>query len=323
MQDSRCRKLHALKYALGQDVLEAFEDTGVDEIMVNPDGAIWIDRSGAGRVATDKLICPRDLERAIRLLADMAGATVNRRRPHVSGAMPFGKGRFQGEIPPATSAPLLTIRKLPSVSPTLEQLVASGALQLWQYLRICQALTDRLNILVAGGTSSGKTTFANALITAPSVSAHRLVIIEDTPELRSEARDVVHLRTRTEGPLITTQDLVRISLRLRPDRIIVGELRDHSALDLIKAWNTGHPGGVATVHANSARDALARLESLIAEGPRTAQREVLLSAVNLIVFMERRDGARMVTDIARPVSWSKSGWKTMRITQDKTQLLVD
>jgi type IV secretion system protein VirB11 len=303
------RKLTALKTALGSKIMEAMADSEVNEILVNADGAVWIDRTREGRAATGTAILSNDLERAIRLLADLSGATVNQRTPHVSGAMPFGDARFQGEVNPAVSRPVLTIRKQSRAVMSLRDLADGDSLNETQLRQINAALDCRLNIIIAGGTSSGKTTLANAMILSNQMRADRILVIEDTPELRCASLDHVQLRSRADDPNLSARELVKVSLRLRPDRIVVGELRDHAALDLIKAWNTGHPGGIATLHANSAADAMARLDDLILEGAPHVPRQTILSAVNMIVFMRREGGLRRIVEIAKPTGWSDGAYR--------------
>ena len=159
------------------------------------------------------------------------------------------------------------------------------------------AVVKRRNILVAGGTSSGKTTLANALLGKMAHLDERVILIEDTRELQSPARDTVALRTRAGS--VSMADLVRSTLRLRPDRIIVGEVRGAEALDMLKAWNTGHPGGIATVHANSAASALLRIEQLIQEAVVRVPRRLVADAIDMIVFIAGRGCDRRVETIAR------------------------
>jgi type IV secretion system protein VirB11 len=167
------------------------------------------------------------------------------------------------------------------------------------------AVVDRRNILVAGGTSSGKTTLANALLAEMAHLDERVILIEDTRELQSPASDTVALRTRPGA--VTMGDLVRSTLRLRPDRIIVGEVRGGEALDMLKAWNTGHPGGIATVHANSAASALYRIEQLIQEAVVTVPRRLVAEAIDMIVFIAGRGTARRIETIARVAGLDPDG----------------
>jgi len=190
---------------------------------------------------------------------------------------------------------------------------------------LSMAVVERRNILVAGGTSSGKTTLANALLAEMAGLDERVIIIEDTRELQCAASDVVALRTRSVGPsgtgAVTMADLVRSTLRLRPDRIIVGEVRGREALDMLKAWNTGHPGGIATVHANSATAALYRLEQLVQESVVTVPRRLIAEAIDMIVFISGRGLARRVDSVALVVGVDPDGSYTVRdLTPDSIAL---
>ncbi len=294
----RGRKLRALADALGQDILGALADVGVNEVMVNGDGAVWVDRSHGGRAPLGVKVAARRVELAIRLLADFTGATVNGAHPHASGAMPFGKARFQAELTPAVDAPILTIRKQAATVLTLMDLEDRGVITPPQHSAVLTALRDRKNIIIAGGTSSGKTTLANAMINSAAVCEDRLLIIEDTPELSCPAADHVRLRSSSDAPHLSAQALVKIALRLRPDRIIIGELRDGAAADLVKAWNTGHPGGLATLHANSAADAIVRLEALVLESQTPMPPSAIINAVDLVLFMSRIGDRRRVVELA-------------------------
>ena len=152
---------------------------------------------------------------------------------------------------------------------------------------IRRAVVERKNILVAGGTGSGKTTLVNAILAEPPFRSDRIVLIEDTKELQCPAEDKVELLTKNTEPRVTMTDLLRMTLRLRPDRIIIGEVRGPEALAMLKAWNTGHPGGIATIHANSATEALQRIEDLVGEASQIIPKRSIASAVNLVIFVER------------------------------------
>jgi type IV secretion system protein VirB11 len=217
-------------------------------------------------------------------------------RPIVSAELPaHGEGageRFEGILPPVATAPCFAIRKPAARIHSLGDYVADGIMSRDVAELLRQAVLHRANIVVAGGTSSGKTTLANALLNEMAEIDERIVIIEDTRELQCPAADTVALRTRAGH--VTIGDLVRSTLRLRPDRIIVGEVRGPEALDMLKAWNTGHPGGIATVHANSATAALHRLESLVQEAVVTVPRRLIAEAIDLVVFISGRGLARRV-----------------------------
>ena len=246
------RKVAALRQAMGPVIAEALADPLVVEVMVNPDGRIWIDRIGEGRSFTGKSLEPADADRILRLLADHAGEVVTRDRPRVSATLPQTGERFQGAFMPVVSSPAFAIRKRPEVVFTLDDYVRDGILTAAMAQILRGAARDRQNLLIAGGTGSGKTTLANAILAEPAFAADRVVLIEDTAELQCAALDKIEMLTKRTEPQVTMTDLVRDTLRLRPDRIVIGEVRDGSALDLLKAWNTGHPGGLATIHANSA-----------------------------------------------------------------------
>lgn len=288
-----------LKTAMGDELLAALNRYDVLELMVNPDGAVRLDIAGEGRHDTGSSLAPCDAERVIRLVASHVRAEVNSDSPIVSAELPrdpdgTGGERFEGLLPPVVSAPCFSIRKPAGKLFTLADYISAGVMSDAQAATLRRAVVDRNNILVVGGTSSGKTTLMNALLAEVAELSERVILIEDTRELRCAAEDVVSLRTRPG--YVTMTDLMRSTLRLRPDRIIVGEVRGGEALDLLKAWNTGHPGGLATLHANSARGGLYRLEQLIQEVVPQIPRALIADAVDLIVFMA---GANPLTGVRR------------------------
>ena len=227
---------------------------------------------------------------------------------------PLGSGageRFEGILPPVSTAPCFSIRKPAARIYTLMDYVTDGIMSAEAARLLSLAVVNRRNILVAGGTSSGKTTLANAMLAEMAHLDERVILIEDTRELQSPARDTVALRTRPsssdKNTAVTMGDLVRSTLRLRPDRIIVGEVRGGEALDMLKAWNTGHPGGIATVHANSAASALYRIEQLIQEAVVTVPRRLIADAIDMIVFIAGRGTARRIETIARVAGLDPDG----------------
>ena len=294
------RRRAMLRTAMGPAIAAALSDPRVIEIMVNPDGALRVDILGEGRVNTDVKLDAPQVERIIRLVASHARTEVHGDKPIVSAELPpHGQGageRFEGILPPVSTAPCFSIRKPAARVYTLMDYVADGIMSAEAARMLSLAVVDRRNILIAGGTSSGKTTLANALLAEMAHLDERVILIEDTRELQSPAHDTVALRTRAGA--VTMGDLVRSTLRLRPDRIIVGEVRGGEALDMLKAWNTGHPGGIATVHANSASSALYRIEQLIQEAVVTVPRRLVAEAINLIVFIAGRGTARRIETIA-------------------------
>ncbi len=204
--------------------------------------------------------------------------------------------RFEGLLPPVSMAPCFSIRKPAKRIYTLDDYVSDRIMLAAQADALRLAVAERKNILVAGGTSSGKTTLANALLAEIAKLDERVILIEDTRELQCAARDCVALRTK--AGVVSLADLVRSTLRLRPDRIIVGEVRGLEALDMLKAWNTGHPGGIATVHANSAQSALYRLEQLVQEVVVSVPKRLISEAIDLVVFISGRGVSRRIETIA-------------------------
>jgi len=296
------RRRAMLRTAMGPAIAAALADARVIEVMVNPDGALRLDILGEGRVDTDVRIEPAQVERIIRLVASHAHSEVHGDAPIVSAELPpHGEGRagerFEGVLPPVSPAPCFAIRKPAERLYGLDDYVRDGIMDQAAADRLKAAVVQRFNILVAGGTSSGKTTLANALLAEMASVDERVILIEDTRELRSPASDTVALRTRPG--IVSMADLVRSTLRLRPDRIVIGEVRGPEALDMLKAWNTGHPGGIATVHANSAAAALLRLEQLVQEAVVTVPRRLIAEAVDLIVFISGRGLLRRVDSIVR------------------------
>jgi len=299
---ARDRRRVMLRTAMGPDIALALADAQVVEIMVNPDGALRLDRLGEGRTDTGVRLDREQVERIIRLVASHARAEVHDGSPIVSAELPpHAEGRagerFEGVLPPVSAAPCFSIRKPAERLHALGDYVADGIMTEPAADALRAAVTQRFNILVAGGTSSGKTTLANALLAEMAWVDARVILIEDTRELQCPLPDTVALRTRPG--VVSMTDLVRSTMRLRPDRIIVGEVRGPEALDMLKAWNTGHPGGIATVHANSAIAALYRIEQLVQEAVITVPRQLIAEAIDIIVFIAGRGTQRRIASIAR------------------------
>lgn len=291
------RRRSALSRALGSAVADALAAPDVVEALINVDGRVWIDRIGHGLTRTTHVVTAADRETAIRLLAHEAHETVSADRPTLATILPLSAARIQAVLPPLTEAPILAIRKRPSRVYALSDYVADAIATADQAKAIAKAVASKRNIVVAGGTGSGKTTLLNALLAEPSFLSARVLILEDTAELQCESANAVQLLTKRTEPQITMRDLVQMTLRLRPDRIVVGEVRDGAALEVLKAWNTGHPGGLLSLHANSAADALARLEDLAMEAAVHAPRRLIASAVDVIVFIARTETGRRITEI--------------------------
>ena len=294
------RRRAMLRTAMGPAIAAALADSQVIEVMVNPDGALRLDRLDLGRCETGIQLEADQVERIIRLVASHVRTEVHDGSPIVSAELPqHGSGageRFEGLLPPVATGPCFAIRKPAGRHYTLVDYVNDGIMNAEEARLLSLAVVERRNILVAGGTSSGKTTLANALLGELAARDERVILIEDTRELQCPAPDTVALRTRPGA--VAMSDLVRSTLRLRPDRIIVGEVRGAEALDMLKAWNTGHPGGIATVHANGALPALYRLEQLVQEAIPVVPKRLIAEAIDLIVFIEGRGTARRIGCIA-------------------------
>ena len=217
-------------------------------------------------------------------------------RPRVSAELPESGERFEGLLPPVVAAPCFAIRRPAVAVFTLDDYVAAGIMSAGQAELLRAAVRERKNILVAGGTSTGKTTLVNALLAEVAKTGDRVVLIEDTRELQCAAPNLVALRTKDGAASLS--DLVRSSLRLRPDRIPIGEVRGAEALDLLKAWGTGHPGGIGTLHAGSAIGALRRLEQLIQEAVVTVPRALIAETIDLIAVLAGRGAARRLAELA-------------------------
>lgn len=296
------RRRAMLRTAMGPAIADALADPRVIEVMVNPDGVLRLDVLGEGRVATGVTLDAAQVERIIRLVAAHARAEVHGDAPIVSAELPphidgHAGERFEGLLPPVATGPCFAIRKPATRVYTLDDYVADGIMLAVTAAQLRAAVADRLNIVVAGGTSSGKTTLANALLAELVSVDERVILIEDTRELQCPVTDTVALRTRSGHVFMA--DLVRSTLRLRPDRIIVGEVRGPEALEMLKAWNTGHPGGIATIHANSAAAALTRVEQLVQEAVVSVPRRMIAEAVDIIVFIAGRGVERRIASILR------------------------
>lgn len=304
------RGARMLRTALGPEIAAWLEDASVIEVMLNPDGRLWIDRLGAGIADTGSGMCAADGERIIRLVAHHVGAEVHAKAPRVSAELPDTGERFEGLLPPVVAAPSFAIRKPAVAVFMLADYVAAKIMSAWQADALVRAVAARKNILVAGGTSTGKTTLTNALLAEVAKTDDRVVLIEDTRELQCAAPNLVSLRTK-DG-VATLSDLVRSALRLRPDRIPIGEVRGAEALDLLKAWGTGHPGGVGTIHAGSALGVLRRMEQLIQESVVTVPRALIAETIDVIAVLVRDGTGRRLAELAEVAGLDAHGDYTIR-----------
>ena len=295
--EASSRGARMLRTALGPTIAAWLEDPAVVEVMLNPDGRLWVDRLTEGLMNTGERLSAADGERIVRLVAHHVGVEVHAGSPRVSAELPETGERFEGLVPPVVAAPAFAIRKPAVAVFTLDDYVAAGIITADQAEILRHAIAQRRNVLVAGGTSTGKTTLVNALLAEVARTADRVVLIEDTRELQCKAPNLVALRTR-DG-VASLSDLVRSSLRLRPDRIPIGEVRGAEALDLLKAWGTGHPGGIGTIHAGSALGALRRLEQLVQEAVVTVPRALIAETINVIAVLAGRGSERRLIELAR------------------------
>lgn len=305
-REQRERLLIKLKRELGQTILEALADDLVLEVMLNPDGKLWVEKFGSGKYIAGEMM-PGQAESIVSTVAAMLGTTVNYERPTLEGELPLDQSRFTALAPPVVAAMSFTIRKKATRIFTLQDYQDQEILTPQQKTFIEQAIEAKRNIIVAGSTGSGKTTLLNAVIHGiSSLAPHdRLVIIEDTGELQCAAEDFVTMRAASH---FNMNQCLRSSMRFRPERIIVGEVRGGEAMALLKSWNTGHEGGAGTLHASGAWLALDRLQSLIAEAPEAANytpdmiRRLIAEAVHIVIFIAKdksSKGGRVIQNIIR------------------------
>ncbi len=303
----RARLEEKLKRELGPTILAALADPDVVEVMVNPDGRLWLDVLGTGMHDTVVRMEPAQTESLLGTVAMMLNTIVNAEHPILEGELPLDGSRIGGAVPPVVSRPAFAIRKRASRVYSLAEYVSSGVLDPIHADVIKAAISARKNILVVGSTGSGKTTLVNALlheIGSQASRSERVVIIEDTIELQCAVANRIELRTSDYADMTK---LLRTTMRLRPDRIIVGEVRGAEALALLKAWNTGHPGGISTVHANSCLAGLIRLEHLIQEANVPPQPTLIAEAINVVVWISRTRTGRRVEQLKGVRGWTAHG----------------
>jgi len=295
---------------LGPVILRAFADDDVTEIYVNPqDGVVRFDTRSRGRITSELSVRPTRVEMFLNAVATSLGLTLGADHPGLEAELPavgFRGSRLQGFVPPVTPAPAFTIRKPPAVVYSLDDYVTAGVISRAERAEFQRAVREHQNILIAGGTNTGKTTLANAVLKEITdlFPTERLVILEDTVELQCVALDHLALRT---SPTVTLAQLVKSALRSSPTRIVVGEVRGSEALDLLDAWATGHPGGVATVHASSPEGALMRLDRLAQRANVPPQRQLVAEAVHLIAVLEGSHARRRLTNLVRVQGLDREG----------------
>jgi type IV secretion system protein VirB11 len=281
-----------------QQLMPFMQDKNVFEIYINPDTKMWVDTFSDGRKYTGIKIPPHVSRQIIDNVAAITNQIVSDDMPILSAEIPdigiFESARFQGVLPQIVSSPTINIRKHPKKIFSLSDYVSQGALTMEQKDIIIEAIKSKKNIIAAGATKSGKTTFLNALIGEISKLGDRVIMIEDTPELRCTAADYVSMRTTEK---VSMDDCLRSVLRQTPDRIIVGEVRSGEALALLDAWSTGHSGGCSTVHSNSAADTLLRLENMTARVAKNPQQATIGQAVDMIIHLKYIAMKRKIDEI--------------------------
>jgi pilus assembly protein CpaF len=280
-------------------------DPGITEVMVNGSGRVFVERDGRLDLVPGVTVRDENLRVAVRNLARALGDEVSEERPLLDARLPDGS-RVAAALPPVSlGGTTLTIRKFQNRQFTVRELVRLGTLTADQLQLLRDAVDARDNILISGGTGTGKTTLLNVLATFLPPD-DRLVVIENIAELQLTALNLVRFEARREQegiPAVTIRELLRATLRHRPDRIIVGEVRGGEAYDLLEALNTGHSGTLSTIHANSAGRALSRFASCVLQSgvdlPYPAIRHAIAECLQLLVHLERRQGRRVVSELAR------------------------
>jgi P-type conjugative transfer ATPase TrbB len=296
------RHVESMTRSLGPDLLAALADDDVTEIYGNADGRLWLDTHSSGRRRAPFSLPALRIEAFLNAAASYLGSEpLNVSRPQLQAELPtelFRGARLQGFVPPVTAAPAFNLRKRPALIYTLDDLVRQGILGPRHRATLAEAVRNRTNVLVAGGTGTGKTTFVNALLQEITTlcPADRVVVLEDTAELQCAAEDHLSLRTRAG---LTLTDLVTATLRTSPDRIVVGEVRDGAALALLDAWGTGHPGGCTTLHASDTPGALRRLDRLAQRNAVPSQLELIVETIGLVVMLEGGNLRRRVREVVR------------------------
>jgi type IV secretion system protein VirB11 len=306
------RILKVLRSSLGADILHCLDDDAVTEVSINSDGTVWVDRVAQGRQALNTRANPDDISNILSLVADAKGEHIGDDNPSFDAILPGHGYRFIGTLPPMTPGPSLTVRKKPNRVITLSEYEADGVITSSQRQILERVCRERRNLIVAGGTGSGKTTLANGILQVMALTGHRIITIEDTPELQNSAADQESMFV-VPG-LRSMQDCLRAALRMHPDRLIFGEVRGPEVRDMLMAWNTGHRGGLCTIHADSALDALYRIEEMLETIPNFRPRpRQIARAVQIIIYIEtttdraRYPAGRLVSTIVEVRGHSEDG----------------
>lgn len=307
------RQRKKLERDSGALIVDALNDPKTVELMCNGDGKLWLERLGEPMRQIGQLK-PAQAESIIKTVAGYHGKEVTRQKPLLEGEWPLDGSRFAGQLPPVVRGATFAIRKKAIAIFTLDEYVKAGIMSDAQCAAIKNAIREHRNILVIGGTGSGKTTLVNAVINemVSEFPAERVFIIEDTGEIQCAASNFVQYHTTIE---VTMTMLLKTTLRMRPDRILVGEVRGEEALDLLDAWNTGHPGGAATLHANSAAEGLTRLKSLVSRNKSApAEIEPLIGeAVHVVVSIARTPEGRRIQEILEVSGYADGRYQTRNL----------
>jgi P-type conjugative transfer ATPase TrbB len=274
------------------------------ELNVNCDGTCWEDNleTGLSQVA---IMTAQEVDLFARRIASFTGSYISADNPILEAELPDAEARVAIIYPPCVAASIISVRRKASRLISLDEYVETGNLTPKQAKTIRRWILERKNILVVGGTSSGKTTFLNGLMAEIAVLTpdHRLVVLEDTVELQRFAKNVIQLRSVEHVPL---QTLVKTTLRHRPDRIIVGEVRGKEVFDLLTAWSTGHPGGLASIHANSAEGAFSRLEQLLEIAVQSPMQPLIGEALDAIIYMAKGPSGRRIETLLEVENFDRS-----------------
>ena len=276
----------------------------VTDIILYSDGFLWVDDLTKGLYKTDVCIPDFQALTTIRLIAAYRNQVVTESNPIVSSVLPVTGYRFEGIIPPVVKRPIFAIRKKALLRFKLDDYAKNCTATKEQIEIIRTATKERKNVLVVGGTGSGKTTLVGAILNEIGVMGHRIIVLEDTPELQCDTSDNVEYISTS--PFVDMAMLVKSCMRLRPDRIIVGETRGREALDMIKAWNTGHPGGLSTIHASSAQQGLNRVWMCAKESGADIPPTLIADAIDLLVFIKREGTRRYIPEVSEVCAYSET-----------------
>ena len=282
--DNELQIIELIKFNMGEEILNFLKDDDVTEIMVNDDKTVWIQTFSKGLINAGFEMSSTKSLSLIQVVASYSGKIIDAEEPILETEL-YDGSRFTGVIFPLTISPTINIRKHSKRIYTFEEYISQNNLLPEQRDLITKSLINKENILIVGATGSGKTTFGNACLEYLSSLEERLGILQDTLELQCHAKNRYYLKT-AKG--VSMSALVKVSLRMTPDRIIIGEIRDGAALAMLRAWNSGHNGGFCTIHSDNAKKALGQLEGYIEEVSQTPQKNFIADNINLIVVLKKK-----------------------------------